>query len=167
MLSAIAPPRLSGDGTGYRARVIRALPLLLLVVVVIAVASSALRWARAAAARRPGRRAAAGRGGYEFDARTDQVRRRLKGVAGPDERRDDILEFLNTHRGVEAYVEPKTVMSPKSVVLVDEAGDWRRFELREDDYLRRLAAERGLPIYDAARTGYPPRMRRGRAGEPG
>ena len=106
-------------------------------------------------------------GGYEFDARTDQVRRRLKGVAGPDERRDDILEFLNTHRGVEAYVEPKTVMSPKSVVLVDEAGDWRRFELREDAYLRRLAGERGLPIYDAARTGYPPRMRRGRAGEAG
>ena len=143
---------------------IRALPLLIAVVVVVAPASSALRWTRAAAARRPSRRAAARAGRYEFDARSDQVRRRLKGVAGPDERRDDILEFLNTHRGIEAYMEPKTVMSPKSVVLVDDAGEWRRFELREDAYLRRLAAERGLPIFDAARTGYPPRMRRRRDG---
>jgi hypothetical protein len=146
--------------------VIRALPLLVAVVVVLALVGSVLRWAREAAARRPGRRAAARAGSYEFDARTDQVRRRLKGVAGPDERRDDILEFLNTHRGVEAYVEPKTVMSPKSVVLVDGEGEWRRFELREDAYLRRLAAERGLPIFDAARTGYPPRMRRRLEGGP-
>ena len=146
---------------------IRALPLLLAVVVLLALGSILLRWARAAAARRPIRRGAPGPGSYDFDARTDQVRRRLKGVAGPEERRDDILEFLNTHRGVEAYVEPKTVMSPKSVVLVDDVGEWRRFELREDAYLRRLAAERGLPIFDAARTGYPPRMRRRRDGDSG
>jgi hypothetical protein len=147
--------------------VVRALPLLLGVVVVLALGSVLLRWARAAAARRPARRAARGPGSYDFDAKTDQVKRRLKGIGGPEERRDDILEFLNTHRGVEAYVEPKTVMSPKTVVLVDEAGDWRRFELREDAYLRRLAAERGLPIFDAARTGYPPRMRRRRDLDPG
>lgn len=143
---------------------IRVLPLLIAVVVVLAFGSALLRWAREAVTRLPTRRAAARSGSYEFDARTDQVRRRLKGVGGPDERRDDILEFLNTHRGVEAYVEPKTVMSPKSMVLVDGEGEWRRFELREDAYLRRLAAERGLPIFDAARTGYPPRMRRRREG---
>lgn len=39
------------------------------------------------------------------------------------------MEFLNSHEGVEAYVEPKTVVSPKSVVLIDGAGEWRRFEL--------------------------------------
>jgi hypothetical protein len=147
--------------------VVRALPLLLAIVLVLALGSWILRWARATAARRPVRRGAVGPGSYDFQARTDQVRRRLKGVGGPEERRDDILEFLDTHRGVEAYVEPKTVMSPMSVVLVDGVGDWRRFELREDVYLRRLAAERGLPIFDAARTGYPPRMRRERGGAPG
>lgn len=146
---------------------IRALPLLLAVVILLALGSVVLRWARTAATRHPIRRTPPGPGVYDFDARTDQVRRRLKGIGGPEERRDDILEFLHTHRGVEAYVEPKTVMSPKSVVLVDEAGDWRRFELREDAYLRRLAAERGLPIFDAARTGYPPRMRRRRDVDPG
>jgi hypothetical protein len=113
--------------------------------------------------RRPGGRAAAEAfrsGSYEFDPRRDQVKRRLKGVAGPAERRDEIVEFLNTHEGVEAYVEPKTVVSPRSVVLIDGAGEWRRFGLKEDASLRRVSAERGLPIFDAALIGYPPRMRR-------
>jgi hypothetical protein len=167
MLSLIAPPPVArgprGTGTGYRADVLRVLPILVLVVLVLAVASTVLRWARTRVAprlmtRRSGDRA----GAYEWDRRTDQVRRRLKGVDGPQERRDDLLAFLDAHTGVEAYVEPKTVMSPKSVVLVDGEGAWRRFELREDAYLRRLAAERGFPIFDAALTGYPPRMRRHR-----
>jgi hypothetical protein len=140
--------------------VIRALPLVLLVVICFALAGWLSRWVRAANARRPGRRGSRRVGGYEWEARRDQAKRRLKGVAGPVERRDEIVEFLDTHEGVEAYVEPKTVMSPKSVVLVDDVGDWRRFELKEDAYLRRLSAERVLPIFDAALTGYPPRMRR-------
>jgi hypothetical protein len=143
--------------------VLRVVPLLVLVVLALAVASTLLRWARARVIPRIATRRGADRSGaYEFDRRTDQVRRRLKGVDGPQERRDDLLAFLNTHTGVEAYVEPKTVMSPRSVVLVDGEGEWRRFELREDGSLRRLAAERGFPIFDAALTGYPPRMRRRR-----
>jgi hypothetical protein len=140
--------------------VIRALPLVLLVVICFVLAGWFSRWVRAANARRPGRRGSRRVGGYEWEARRDQAKRRLKGVAGPVERRDEIVEFLDTHEGVEAYVEPKTVMSPKSVVLVDDVGEWRRFELKEDAYLRRLSAERVLPIFDAALTGYPPRMRR-------
>jgi hypothetical protein len=140
--------------------VVRALPLLLLVLIAFALAGWLSRWIRAANARRPGRRGSRRLGGYEFEARRDQARRRLKGVAGPVERRDEIVEFLDTHDGVEAYVEPKTVVSAKSVVLVDGAGEWRRFELKEDAHLRRLATERVLPIFDAALTGYPPRMRR-------
>jgi hypothetical protein len=140
--------------------VVRALPLLLLVLIALALAGWLSRWIRAANARRPGRRGSRRLGGYEFEARRDQAKRRLKGVAGPVERRDEIVEFLDTHDGVEAYVEPKTVVSSKSVVLVDGAGEWRRFELKEDAYLRRLATERVLPIFDAALTGYPPRMRR-------
>jgi hypothetical protein len=140
--------------------VIRALPLVLLVVILFVLAGRLLRWVQAANARRPGRRGSRRVGGYEWEARRDQAKRRLKGVAGPVERRDEIVEFLDTHEGVEAYVEPKTVMSPKSVVLVDDVGEWRRFELKEDAYLRRLSAERVLPIFDAAPTGYPPRMRK-------
>jgi hypothetical protein len=138
--------------------VIRVVPFLVLVVV--AQLTWVLRWTQRAAARRPGRRGSRRVGCYEFDRSADRAKRRLKGVSGPVEQRDDLVEFLNAHHGVEAYVEPKTVISPMSVVLVDGAGEWRRFELKEDAYLRRLPADRGLPIFDASLTGYPPRMRR-------
>jgi hypothetical protein len=141
----------------------RVVPLLALTVVALAFLGWVVGWLRTAVARRPSRRERRP-GGYEFDRRRDQAMRSFKGVAGPQERRDEIAAFLDEHRGVEAYVEPKTVVSPKSVVLVDDVGEWRRFELKEDAYLRHLAAERGLRIFDASITGYPPRMRRGRAG---
>jgi hypothetical protein len=144
---------------------IRVVPLLFALVIVLVLASAVLRWARARTPRLVTRRGVDAPGGYEFDRRTDQVKRRIKGIEGPVEHRDEISAFVDTHRGIEAYVEPKTVMSPRSVVLVDAEGEWRRFELREDAFLRRLAAERGIPIFDAALTGYPPRMRRRRPGE--
>ena len=103
-------------------------------------------------------------GRYEFDKRREQVYRDIKKVPRAPERRDELVTWLDAHSGVEAYVEPKTVMSPTSVVLVDADGEWRRFELSEDRFLRELARERSLPIFDAARTGYPPRMRRRRDG---
>ena len=139
---------------------IRALPFVILVFVALALVGWLSRWVRSTNVLRSGRRGSRRVGGYEFEARRDQAKRRLKGVSGPVERRDEIVEFLDTHEGVEAYVEPKTVVSPRSVVLIDVAGEWRRFELKEDAYLRRLSAERVLPIFDAALTGYPPRMRR-------
>jgi hypothetical protein len=139
---------------------IRAVPLLILTVVGFAILAWVVRGARAAAARRPGRRDSRRTGGYEFDRRRDQARRRLRRIGGPAELRDEIVDFLESHHGVEAYVEPKTVISPMSVVVVDADGEWRRFELAEDRYLRQLASERGLPIFDASRTGYPPRMRK-------
>ncbi|HEV2951344.1 MAG TPA: hypothetical protein VGZ51_04485 [Actinomycetota bacterium] len=61
---------------------------------------------------------------------------------------------------MEAYVEPKSVVSPESVVLIDGAGGVAPLELEENSSLRRISAERWLPIFDAALTGYPPRMRR-------
>jgi hypothetical protein len=102
-------------------------------------------------------------GGYDWDRRTRQLYRAWKRVPGPDEDRDAILAFLETHAGVEAFVEPRTVMHPLSVVLVDGNGDWERFELKEDALLRELARERSVPVFDASRVGYPLRMRRRRA----
>jgi hypothetical protein len=147
--------------TGYRADVIRALPLILLVILVLAVGTWVIGGAKAALARRPPRRGSARAGGYEFEGRIEAMRRRRKGPPVSDEGSDGAMEeFLQTHNGVEAYVEPETVVSPRSVVLVDAAGEWRRFPLHGDAHLRRLSAERGMPIFDAARTGYPPRMRK-------
>jgi hypothetical protein len=101
-------------------------------------------------------------GGYDWDRRTHQLYRAWKRVPGPEENRDAILVFLGGHAGVEAFVEPRTVMHPLSVVLVDADGQWGRFELKEDAFLRELARERGVPVFDASRVGYPPRMRRRR-----
>lgn len=108
-------------------------------------------------------------GGYEFESRIEGLKRRRRSSPDPFERlggpdggpEKSMEEFLNAHSGVEAYVEPETVVSPRSVVLVDGAGEWRRFPLSDDSVLRRAAGERGMPIFDASRTGYPSRMRRG------
>jgi hypothetical protein len=102
-------------------------------------------------------------GGYDWDRRTHQLYRAWKRVPGPDENRDAIVAFLDARSGVEAFVEPRTVMHPLSVVLVDADGQWGRFELKEDAFLRDLARERHVPVFDASRVGYPPRMRRRRA----
>ena len=98
-------------------------------------------------------------GRFEFEPRTDRMSRRLKGVRGPSEDRDAILQFIQSRQGVEAYVEPKTVMHPLSVVLVAGDGEHRRFELFDDAYLRELARSHDLQVFDASRVEYPQRMR--------
>jgi hypothetical protein len=97
---------------------------------------------------------------YDWEPRTEQIARQLKVGAGPAEDRDRILAFLDSRTGVEAFVEPRTVMHPLSVVLVAGDGEWVRIELRDDRFLRELARSRGLRVQDATRVGYPERMRR-------
>jgi hypothetical protein len=143
------------------------IPIALVVVLVFAVMQLVVPRARAAAYRRRQSVAPGGTrpGAYEWERRTEQAKRQLKGVAGPTEYRDEIVEWIASHEGVEAYVEPKTVMHPLSVVLVDGRGEAKRFELREDAFLRELAKERGMRVLDASRVGYPERMRRFRSQE--
>lgn len=137
------------------------------VILVLAAVQLVTPWIR-----RAGQRAARARaphparaGGHEWHSRRDQLYRSMKGIGGPDISRDAIIAFLDTHQGVEAYVEPKTVMHPLSVLLVDAEGEAKRFELNEDAVLRELARTRGLPVFDASRVGYPERMRRKRPQE--
>ena len=136
----------------------------LVAMVVIVMVRLVTPWARRAAQRskvfggpRPSRA-----GGHDWDRRRDQLYRQVKGISGPEPSREAIIAFLDAHAGVEAYVEPKTVMHPLSVLLVDGEGEAKRFELREDAVLRELAKTRGLPVFDATRVGYPERMRRRR-----
>jgi hypothetical protein len=103
---------------------------------------------------------------YDWEPVTGQLYRKWKNVPGPAEDREAMRAFLDTRRGVEAYVEPRTVMHPLSVVFVAGDGEWVRFELKEDAFLRELAKEHGLPVIDATRFGYPERMRRPRGQPP-
>ena len=107
---------------------------------------------------KPWRRAASKR--YDWERRTDQLYRSWKHVQGPAEDHEAMLAFITSRRGVEAYVEPRTVIHPLSVVLVSEEGESTRFELKDDSFLRELAKDHGIRVIDAIRFGYPERMRR-------
>jgi hypothetical protein len=90
--------------------------------------------------------------------RTSDGVRRARGPSGPTH--DAIIAFIESHEGVEAYVEPRTVVSPLTVVLVDADGAWRRIEMHDDRVLRPIVRSHGIRVFDASLVGYPPRMRR-------
>jgi hypothetical protein len=62
-------------------------------------------------------------------------------------------------RGVEAYLEPRTSVTPTTVVLVAHDGEWTRRRLDGPHGAYRLGRELGIPVYDVALVGYPRRMR--------
>lgn len=130
--------------------------MLVVVAVVAIIVWSFTGIARGLAA---GRRSRAKPGHYEFESQYNKAYRRIKGVKGPSEDREGIRHFIESRSGIEAYLEPKTVAHPLSVVLVASDGEWKRFELAEDSYIRAVAKEFGLSVFDAARVGYPQRMR--------
>jgi hypothetical protein len=110
---------------------------------------------------RPRLRPPKGAGAPDWEPRSRQVARKVKGVvpeASAD--RDAIVAFIDSREGVEAFMEPKTAMFPLSVVLVAEDGEWKRFALPDDSTMRDLARTKDLAVYDATRVGYPERMRR-------
>jgi hypothetical protein len=134
--------------------------LVVIIVVAVLVARPVITIARQRAKNRRAAEHSGARPRHEWQARTDRYYRKAVGVQRPDENRDGILDFLDTRRGVEAFMEPQTAMSRLSVVLVAEDGEWHRFELADDSFVRELTRTRGLPVFDAMRTGYPERMRR-------
>lgn len=70
-----------------------------------------------------------------------------------------IERFVRTRTGVEAYVEPKTMTAPLSVVLVAADGEWIRKPIADERWLDKLSRAARVPIYDVSRVGYPRRMR--------
>lgn len=64
-----------------------------------------------------------------------------------------------TRHGVEAYVEPRTMVTETTVVLIAHDGEWTRRRIDGPDGARRLGAKLGIPVYDVAKIGYPQRMR--------
>ncbi len=68
-------------------------------------------------------------------------------------------QFVQTRRGVEAFLEPATNVSTQSVVLVAADGEWTRRAVGSRSAAYELAQGMGIPIYDVLLTGYPSRMR--------
>jgi hypothetical protein len=84
---------------------------------------------------------------------------------------DHLAEFARNRPGVEAYVEPRTTVTDTTVVLVAASGEWTRRRVAGPEAAAAFAKKNGIPLYDAARVGYPQRMRewtaRRKAGEVG
>lgn len=96
-----------------------------------------------------------------------RLRRAVSDLEGPVRRRggfstDDrehLQAFLETRRGVEAYLEPATTVTPYTVVLVAHDGEWTRRACEEPADAESFARRSDIPLYDIRATGYPPRMR--------
>ena len=67
--------------------------------------------------------------------------------------------WASSHRGVEAFVEPKTTVTETTVVLVAHDGEWTRRRVETPEAARRWAHGLSIPVYDVALMGYPQRMR--------
>lgn len=68
---------------------------------------------------------------------------------------------------MEAFVEPQTVMSSTTVVLVARNGEWTRRAVPNPATAFSWANKLGIPCYDVNLVGYPQRMREWKAGDPG
>jgi hypothetical protein len=89
---------------------IDAILALIIFLVVAAVMRPVLMMVRQRAKNTRDARHAGARPRHEWEPRTDRLYRRAAGVPRPAEDRDAILAFLTSRQGVEAYMEPKTVM---------------------------------------------------------
>lgn len=70
-----------------------------------------------------------------------------------------LTEFVRSHRGVEAFIEPRTTVTETTVLLVAHDGEWTRRRIESPEIARRFAHQLALPIYDVRLLGYPQRMR--------
>lgn len=88
-----------------------------------------------------------------------------RGRSAPADGRDPaadlkyLRQWVAEHRGVEAYVEPKTTVTDVTVVLVAADGEWTRRRAGGAAGARRLSERLKIPIYDVQKVGYPQRMR--------
>jgi hypothetical protein len=86
------------------------------------------------------------------------MRAALRGIrrGGVDDR---LTEFVRTRTGVEGFLEPATAVTPMTLLLVARDGEWTRRPVADARQAARFAHRHGLPLYDAAKVGYPRRKR--------
>ena len=114
-----------------------------------------------ASADRGADRASRGRGGDALPPSVRRVGRRRGRAQHPSGAFDgsELLAFARSRSGVEVYLEPRTRLYGDSVLLVADDGEYLRRPVPDAATVRRLCSEHGIPVYDAARTGYPRRVR--------
>lgn len=68
-------------------------------------------------------------------------------------------DFVTSHPGAEAYLEPQTATMPQSILLVSTDGAWTRLVVPDRDACSSFCRKIGVPVYDAAVVGYPHKHR--------
>jgi hypothetical protein len=70
-----------------------------------------------------------------------------------------LAEFARSRPGVEAYLEPRTVITETTLVLVAASGEWTRRRINGPAGAESFARKHRIPLYEVERVGYPGRMR--------
>ena len=79
--------------------------------------------------------------------------------AAGDEDTAHLTAFAGSRTGVEGFVEPQTMTTATTLVLVAADGEWTRRRVAGAKAAFELGRKLGIPVYDVAATGYPQRMR--------
>ena len=72
---------------------------------------------------------------------------------------EHLAEFARTRPGVEAYLEPRTVITESTLLLVAASGEWTRRRVDGPAGAHAFARKHAIPLYEAQVVGYPQRMR--------
>ena len=67
--------------------------------------------------------------------------------------------FARSRTGVEAFVEPATNVTPTTLLLIAQDGEWTRRRVPDPATAGAFARRLGIPVYDVNLTGYPQKMR--------
>nr|WP_186316253.1 hypothetical protein [Catellatospora sichuanensis] len=68
-------------------------------------------------------------------------------------------QFVQSRRGVEAFIEPRTTVTGTTVILIAHDGEWTRRRMPSPTAVRQFAQRLSMPVYDVQLVGYPQRMR--------
>lgn len=101
---------------------------------------------------------------------TDRLRSWFKGEAkrsAPSRSSDtssrsstkELEEFVRSRVGVEAFLEPRTAIYSTTLLLVADDGEYLRRPVKNRDQAGEFCGKINIPLYDAAKVGYPKRMR--------
>lgn len=89
----------------------------------------------------------------------DLFRRRRSRIPADPADLAHLRRWCATRVGVEAFLEPETLVSVPGLCLVAFDGEWTRRPVGDVATARQLTAKLRIPLFDAAVTGYPARMR--------
>lgn len=89
----------------------------------------------------------------------DLFRRRRARIPADPADLAHLRDWCRTRVGVEAFLEPETLVSVPGLCLVAFDGEWTRRPIGDVGTARKLTGRLGIPLFDASVSGYPDRMR--------